>query len=45
MKNRAVRFAKEHGCILMYAVLFVAAAASVGRFFTVTNVLNIVKQA
>ena len=45
MRDRSIRFAKEHGCILMYAVLFTAAAALVGRFFTVANVLNIVKQA
>lgn len=38
-------FAKAHGSILIFAILFVAAASFVPNFFSVKNVLNVVKQA
>lgn len=39
------RFAKAHGAILMFLVLFILAALFVNNFFTVRNVFTVVKQA
>ncbi|MEG1516049.1 MAG: ABC transporter permease [Clostridia bacterium] len=39
------RFAKDHGSVLMFLVLFVLAAVFVGNFLTIKNVLTVVKQA
>lgn len=44
-RNGFTRFAKEHGSFLMFAVLFLIAAACIPNFFTVRNILTIVKQA
>lgn len=40
-----VRFLKSHGSILFFAVLFVISALFIQNFFTVRNVLTVVKQA
>ncbi len=45
MKARSTRFAKEHGVILMYALLFIASALLVERFWSINNILNVIKQA
>ena len=49
-KNQAAsggftRFAKAHGAILMFLVLFILAALFVNNFFTVRNVFTVIKQA
>ena len=38
-------FAKEHGAILIFLLIFLCAAVFIGNFFTVRNVLTVVKQA
>lgn len=39
------RFLKEHGSIIFFAVLFLAASLFVNNFFTVRNVFTVIKQA
>ncbi|MDO4547768.1 MAG: ABC transporter permease [Clostridia bacterium] len=39
------RFAREHGSVLMFAVLFIIAAVFVPNFFTVRNIFTVIKQA
>jgi ribose transport system permease protein len=38
-------FAKAHGAILIFLLIFLGAAIFIGNFFTVRNVLTVVKQA
>ncbi len=45
MKQRAVQFARDHGSVLIYAILFVAASLGIRNFPTAQNLLNVVKQA
>jgi ribose transport system permease protein len=40
-----VEFAREHGSILIFLLIFLAAAFSIGNFFAVRNILTVVKQA
>ena len=39
------RFAKEHGSVLMFLMVFILAGLLVPNFFTVRNILTVVKQA
>lgn len=38
-------FAKEHGSILIFLVIFLCAVIFIGNFFTVRNILTVLKQA
>lgn len=44
-KRKFVRFAKEHGVILEYAVLFLIACFVVPSFFSVSTIFTVIKQA
>lgn len=43
--SKLVRFTKEHGVILEYAILFIIACFVVPNFFSVSAVFTVVKQA
>ena len=43
--NRFTKFAKEHGVILEYAILFIVACFVVPSFFSVSAIFNVIKQA
>lgn len=45
MKQRASAFAREHGSVLIYALLFLVASLSIRSFATTQNLLNVIKQA
>jgi ribose/xylose/arabinose/galactoside ABC-type transport system permease subunit len=45
MKKTAIRFARDHGSVLIYALLFIAATLAVNSFLTTANLLNVLKQA
>ena len=44
-KRRFASFAKNHGVILEYAILFVIACFVVPNFFSVSAIFTVIKQA